>query len=213
MAATLKVPVAKAKATVDVDADRIPSTYLEIVYIRGLSYLLALGTSKITKATYPDDADRQAAYLAKAMENLEALYAGTLKVRGASAGATAKLPAAVKKAAMDEARRIIKDSIRAAHKADPENRPKVSTVPASKITKMATELLATYPELVEQARKQVEAASLAAQAIQIDLTGVVEDPTLAKKDAERRAKAKAPGLSAKQAALPKKRKPAEATAH
>lgn len=211
MAAILKVPVAKAKATVEVDADRIPSAYLEIVYIKGLSYLLGLGMSKITKETYPADADRFAAALAKANENLEAIYAGTLKVRGTSAGSTAKLPAAVKKMAMDEARRIIKDGIREAHKADP-SRPKVSTVKASQITKLATDLLSSNPELIDWARAQVEAAASASKAIRVDLSSLTEDPTLAKKDAERRAKAKAPGLSAKQAAIPKKRQQ-QATAH
>lgn len=199
--ATLNVPVTKGKTTIEIDTEKLPDNVYQEALLQGLKVLANRGASKITKETYPDEDEMKAAAVAKAQEQVEALYEGKVRITGQ------KKAAGASGAVMTEARRLaknlVKDGIKAAGM-------KVSHVESSVITKAANELLNSEqgPGLIEQAKANLEERSKVK--LGIDIKSLVhESPKLKAKAEERKAKAKET-LSAKQAGKVKPRARAEA---
>ena len=198
--AVLQIPITKAGgATVDFDTQDLDNDTYQAVVEAGLKVFLNLGASKITKETYPDEAERKAAALAKATEQVEKVKKGEVKRgRKAKAKESAKV--------MTEARRIARNMVKDAMK---EEGIKISHVKASEITAAANALIEADATIVEQAKANLEAAE-ASPKHKIDIKALVKtDPELVAKAEAKAAKEKADRgsqLSKTQAGKPKARK-------
>ncbi len=201
----LKIPVTKAKQTIDIDDEKLPDHVFSAALFLGLKELANRGQSKITVAKLEGEelAKAQAAAMEKAIENVAAMYDGTVKLPGTKA--SPKESRAVMDEAMRQAKAVVKDYIKN------ELKLKISAVAPSEITRKAKELVASDPSYIEKAKAIVEQRTKPAQ-VTISFADVHEDPKLAKKVDERKAKAKAPGLSAKQAGKAAPRAKAKAPA-
>ena len=192
----MQVPVPKAKASLDVDTDKLPEhVYAEALRL-GLKEILARGMTKITVAKLEGKelADAQAAALAKAESNLADAYSGKVRIVGAT---KTKVSGAVNTEAMRIARNVIKEALKAQGK-------KVSHYPAKAISDAAKALLATDDgkEILAEAKTNVEARSKVN--VSIDLSAIAVDPKLVAKAEQEKEDRKAQ-LSAKQAGQTKKR--------
>jgi len=164
--------------------------------VAGLKVLVNGGTSKITKSTYPDEAELATVAQAKAEERAAEIIAGTLKVAGSKA--KGKTPAKV----MTEARRLakayIKDQMR-------EQGLKISHYDAKEITAAANDLLESMPELIAQAEANLKAREETPVATKLDLSSLMKvNPAKVAKATEANEKKKV--LSAKQAGMTTKKK-------
>lgn len=212
--ATLKIPVVKAKGLasgdyLEINTDDpanggdLPANVYQEALIQGLKVILNRGTTKITKSTYPVAEELKAAAMAKAQETLEAIRAGKIRIMGAK---TDKASGKV----MTEARRIAKNIIKDEMK---RQGIKVSYVDAKDITAAANALLSDQPEIVEEAKKAIEAQEAKAkQVADMAISGKLKDMlpinTKKKEKAEKeKADAKAQ-LSAMQAGKTRTRAPA-----
>ena len=208
--AVLNIPITKggktAFVTIDTDdAAQVPDAMLKEILFQGLKSCMNRGMSKITKETYPDQAEREAAALAKAQENVAAMAEGKLKVTGGKA--KSGISGAVKTEARRLARNLIKDGMKA-------EGIKISHVEASEITRAANELLEDAeqgPLLIAQATENLAERSKTPVASKILGSIKISDKKVAAAD-KRKAEKKGQ-LSAKQAGLSKKSKPQHATAH
>ena len=208
--AVLQIPITKggktAFVTVDTDdAAQLPDQMLKECLFQGLKSMLNRGMSKITKETSPDTAEREAAALAKAQENVAQMAEGKLKVTGGKA--KSGVSGVIKTEARRLARNLIKDSIKA-------EGGKVSHYEASEITRLANELLEDAeqgPKLFEMAKANLEESTKVPVAKSIMSSIKISDKRVAA--AEKRKTEKKGQLSAKQAGLTKKSKPQQATAH
>lgn len=194
--AVIQVPITKAGATIDFDTADLSDEVYAVVVMEGLKTLLNRGASKITKETYPVEAERKNAALAKAAEQVEKVKAGEVK-RGGKA--KSKESAVV----MTEARRIARNLVKDAMK---EEGIKISHVKASEITAAANELINSDPSILEQAKANLAAAETAPKA-KINIKALIkEDPELVKKAEAKKAKEReSKPLSAKQAGKVKPR--------
>lgn len=215
MPTIVKVPVSKAKGEfLEIDVDLIPPEMWSEVVFQGLKQLFGRGMSKISKTTYPKEAELKAAAVAKATENVDAILKNDQKKIKLSAKAGgAKVSGAVNTEAMRLARNLVKDEMKRLG-------IKISHVEASEITKAAKEYIAADPSIIEQAKAEIEKRNAVNVAGKIDLATLIkESPVLVAKAEARKAKAKADApLSAKQAGKPVLRakpaaKPEQATAH
>jgi hypothetical protein len=161
----LKVPVTKAKATLDIETSELPDAVYQEALAQGLKIILNRGQTKITKETYPKVEELQAAALAKAEETLANMKAGKIRIMGAKAEKTGG-------AVMTEARRLAKQVIKDEMK---RQGIKVSYVEASEITKAANAYLTTDAgkELIDRAKTNLEAAQAKASATVDILAGIV----------------------------------------
>lgn len=204
--ATIQVPVPKAKESLEVDLDKLPThVYAEALRL-GMKELLSRGMTKIATAGLEGDAlvAAQQAAKAKAQENLNDCYEGKVRIVGAKAEKTS---GEVNTEAMRLARNVIKAAMKA-------KKIKVSHVKATEITKAAKAYLATDngKALLEEAKANVEKRKALAAETSIDVSSIPVDEKLVAKAAEEAAAKKAQA-SAAQAGKPKKRKAkAEATA-
>ncbi len=205
--ATYQIPVTKAKDTVAIDTDSLPTeVYAEALKL-GLKELVNRGMSKITKSAHPDEAELKAKALEQAQANVEAINSGKIRFAG---GAAKKASGAVMTEARRLAKNVIKDEMKKAGL-------KISHVDASEITKAANALLASDQgkqfieaaeaelKLREEAKAQIEGAAdaplssiLAGIAINPDKK-VKAEAAAAKKKADKKPSASGQ-LSAKQAA-------------
>lgn len=213
--AILKVPVTKAKSTIDVDTEKLPDEVYQEALMQGLKFLANRGMDKAVgkvKELTPDElVVAQGKALEQAQKNVEALYAGTIRKTAAK---SEKVSGVVNTEAMRIARNMVKDALKHAGE-------KVSYYPASEITTAAKALLASDPAILEMARANLaardEAAKAAGETLKtIAKTAKVSDKLVAKAKAD--AEEKKSQLSAKQAGKPKahvpKAKPGtQATAH
>ena len=195
--AIVQVPVIKGKGVVDIDTEKLNDDMFRAVVEAGLKVLVNGGTSKITKATYSDEAELQAAAMAKAEERVKELLEGTLKVPGRKAAKKAS------GAVMTEARRLAK-----AHVKDLMRKAgiKISHVDAKEITAAANKLLESMPELVEEAKANIEAREKTEVGGKIDIASLIKINPTKKAKAEAEAAAKKTTLSAKQAGMTAKAK-------
>jgi hypothetical protein len=132
--------------------------------------------TKVTKALVPNDAQRQAEAIAIAEKQLEAVYAGKIRMTG---GVKVKVATGeINTEAMRLARIIVKDEIKAAG-------GKVSHYAGSEITKAAKDLLAADATIVEQAKANIDARKAQKPKVAIDVSKIAVS---AKKVAEAEAK-------------------------
>lgn len=200
--ATIQVPVPKAKESIEVDLDKLPThVYAEALRL-GMKELLSRGMTKIATAGLEGEAlaGAQAAAKAKAVENLSDCYEGKVRIIGAKAEKTSGETAT-------EAMRLARNVIKAAMKAQ---KIKVSHVKATEITKAAKAYLATDngKTLLDEAKANVEKRKAMAAETGIDVSGIPVDDKLVAKAAKEAAEKKAQ-TSAAQAGKPKKRKAKE----
>lgn len=157
----------------------------EYVYVNslheGLQKNVNRGMSAIKQENYKTFQEFQAAIMAKARQNLEAMYAGTLVIRGAAKAKGDGVPTEVKTLARNMARAIVKAEAK-------KKGYKVSLIKSSVITQHANALLAARPELLEKAAAQIEAERQAAEeAGGIDFGDNPEDEGLRAKAAQAKA--------------------------
>ena len=213
MAKIFNVPIAKAPAgtTLPVDIEAIPDTVWDHVVMHGLATVVNEGKSKLTGLTKMDAAELAKAHEASieiSKKNIASLLAGKVKAKRGKKDSDSTLPREVQTEARRIARDKVKDLIRAAGKVP-------SHYPASEITKAADTLIASDPEIVSQARANIEKAK-AIVVPGFDIGALVADETKvaesAAKKAATAAKKAAQPLSAKQAGLTTKRAKPTATA-
>ena len=199
--AMLQIPITKAKGQfVSIDTDAIPQDVFTEAVLQGLKVLANRGTSKVTKAAYPNAEELTAAAIAKANEQVELIMSSKIKFTGQKKAAG--VSGAVRTEAMRLARNLVKDEMKRAG-------IKISHVEASEITGAAKELLEAMPDLIETAKANLEARSKVAVGEKINVKALIkESPTLVAK-AEAR-KAKSGTISAKQAGKVKVRSKGQA---
>ncbi len=205
--AILQVPVSKgAKGSmIEIDTDALPMEVYAEAVLQGLKVLVNRGTSKITKASMPDDAVRQNEAMVAAEKQKAEMHKvdddGKFIGKITLTGSKPKAKASGK--VMTEARRLAREVVKDLMK---KNGIKISHVKASEITTVANELIAQDPTFLEKAQANLDAReAIPTTAINIrDLIKV--DPKLVAADEAKRAAEKAnKPLSAKQAGKTKAR--------
>ena len=147
----LRIPIVKAKGEfLELDPDVLNLVCYRELLVQGGKTVLNRGMTKITKAAYPDPAKLKEAAIAKAKENLEALYAGKIRIAGGAKGD--KVPREVMTEARRMAKAIVKQQIKDAGY-------KISSFEAKDITAAANSMLQETPALIERARKEVDERS------------------------------------------------------
>lgn len=205
--AKMKIPVAKAKGEyVEIDTDSIPEEMYREALLQGLKQMLGRGFSKISKATYPVEADLKKAAVEKAQANAKAVLENdqkTIKLTGTTA--KAKVSGEVAAEARRLARNLVKDELR-------KKGVKISSYPSAEITKGANAFLAHEvigPRLIAQAEANIAERSKI-ETGNVDILSIIQaSPQLiAKAEAKKAAAKKDKPLSAKQAgkAMPHKAK-------
>ncbi len=205
--AMLQIPITKAKGEfININTDSpeeggdIPQDVFTEALIQGLKVLLNRGTSKVTKAAYPDADELKAQAIEKAQEQLELVKTSKIKFTGQKKASG--VSGAVRTEAMRLAKALVKDELK-------REGYKISHIEASQITAVAKEYLESSPELIEQAKANIEARATVKVGAKLNLKAMVkESPTLKAKAESRK---KAGTLSATQAGKVKTRARPEAT--
>ena len=143
----LKIQVVKGKSFVEVEMDNLPDHVYREALVQGLKVLVNRGQTQITKASYPEAEDLKAKAMEVAEQTLENMYAGKVRIMGGAK--SDKVPREI----MTEARRIARNLVKEELK---RSGVKVSYVESSEITKAANALLAADPDIIEQAKEEVE---------------------------------------------------------
>lgn len=194
--------------TVEVDASRLPDHVYREALMQGLKVIAERAMSKITKANIPDETTRRSEIHAKALANIEDMYAGKTKITGEAK--VKRASGAVMTEAMRLARNLVKDAMKA-------NKIKISHVKASEITAAAKQVIENDPSIMTTAEANL--AARAATPTKINIASLIHvDAGLVAKDEARKAKEKADKpISAKQAGMVAPRakgaKPQHTTAH
>lgn len=198
--AILQVPITKAKATIEIDTDKLPDAVYAEALLQGLKVLANRGASKITKAAIPDEAEMKAEALAMGQKQVELIYSGKIKFTGGAK--STKESGKVMTEARRLARNLVKDEMK-------RQGIKISHVEAKEITKAANEVLAseTGASIVEMAKANIAEREKAP--VKIDVSHIAISEKLVAKAEAKKAKDQ---LSAKQAGKVKTRPRAQATA-
>src|SRR5208282_1879846 len=173
----IEVAVAKAKAALSVDTDKIPEEVLIEIYALGLRELIGKrGMANLTKAEYPDADELAEEALKVAEQNLKNVYAN--EIRKTASKATKATAKGADKEIGAEARReamlAVKDALK-------RKKHKVSLIASSEITRLTNNLLASEvpgKEIWARAKATVEARKAkAAEGTEIvfDIGEVKED--------------------------------------
>lgn len=187
----IRVPVPKTGTYIEMDTGKIALHVYQNMLIKGGQMLLGRGMTKVTKENYPDEDERREKALEIANKNLEAIYAGTISIRGATK--EGKVPREV----MKEARRMAREVARNWFKAQGY---KVTLIKASKITEAANMLLTNDPKYIQEATEEVK--RIAQKSVEspvgldVEALGDLEDEKKVKAAEARRA---SKTISAKQA--------------
>jgi hypothetical protein len=160
-----KVPVVKGKTYLEVRSGHLPDHVYHEALLLGLKTLLNRGQTKITKEAFPEPEKLRAEAMEKAEETLENMYSGKIRVAGGKA--SGKVPGVV----MTEARRIARALVKEELK---RSGVRVSLVEASVITAAANGLIASQPEILEQATEEIERR--AKTKIKIDISSIQISP-------------------------------------
>lgn len=160
---TLMVPVTKAKGSIEIDTGMLPEHVYREIIIQGCKVLLNRGMTKLTKEAYPDADLLKAAAMEKAEETLQNMYDGKIRIMGGAK--SDKVPREVMTEARRIARALVKDGLKRAG-------VKISYVESSEITKAANVLLADQPQILEQAREEVERRAQASAKVKIDVKAI-----------------------------------------
>jgi hypothetical protein len=176
----LNIPITKAKASIAIETDELPKeVYIEAMVL-GLKTLANRGTSKITKEAYPDAEQLKAAALEVANQQVELIKTGKIRFTGT------KKPKQASGEIMVEARRLAKALVKEEMK---RQGLKISHYKASEITKVANGWIDENPEIMEQAKANVEARKEAKVSKVGDLKSVMtEDADLVAKAAKAKSK-------------------------
>jgi hypothetical protein len=158
---SLKIPVTKGKSFIEVNTGDLPEHVYREALIQGLKVLVNRGMTKLTKEAYPDAEKLKEAAMEKAEETLLNMYEGKIRIMGGAK--SDKVPREV----MTEARRMAKALVKEELK---RSGVKVSYVESSEITKAANALLADQPEIIEDAKKEVERR--AATKVKLDISSI-----------------------------------------
>jgi hypothetical protein len=179
------VALKNAAGNIEIDTAKLPDDVYREALMQGLKVM-----SKITKANIPDEDERRKEIHAKALANVDDMYAGKIKITGAKA--VKKASGAVMTEAMRIARNLVKDAMKA-------NKIKISTVKASEITKVAKQLIDSDPSILKTAEENLKARE--ATPMKLDIKALIHvDPDLVAKEEAKKAAAKSDKpLSAKQA--------------
>lgn len=143
----LKIPVVKGKSYVEVQMDSLPDHVYREALVQGLKVLVNRGQTTITKASYPEPEALKAKAMEVAEQTLQNMYDGKVRIMGGAK--SDKVPREI----MTEARRIARNLVKEELK---RSGVKVSYVESSEITKAANALLAADPDIIEQAKDEVE---------------------------------------------------------
>jgi len=179
----LTVSVSKGRSgEIEVDTAKV-AEYIYINMLKeGAKTHVNKGMTKINKGDYKTLGEFQAAVMAKANENLKAMYEGTMVIRGSAKAKGDKHPAEVMTLARNFARAIVKAELK-------KKGFKISLIKSAQITKSANILLQQRPELVTKAAAQIAAEAEEAEAAgsSVDISGIQEDPELKAKAAKAKA--------------------------
>lgn len=209
----MRIPVTKSGGVVEIDTSAIPQDVYEAALAEGLKALVNKGMSKITLKDLEgaELAKAKAAAQAKAEENAAGILDGTIKLPGRKSHS--KEPAEVMAEARRLAKNLVKDELKEAN-------IRLKDVASKDLTAWAKKVLDSNPELITEARANVEARKESKLAGTINLKGLVGVSFDTLKASGEAAKAKAvergKQLSAKQAGMPAKRKakaPAQHAGH
>ena len=177
----LTVTVSKGRSgELDIDTGKC-AEYIYINMLKeGGKVHVNKGMSGIKKENFKTVGEFQAAVMAKARENLQAMYDGTMVIRGSKSKGT-KVAPEVMKLAREFARTIVKQEAK-------KKGFRVSLIKSSVITKHANALLQLRPELIQKAKDQIEAETAETEAQGYDYgSDFVEDPELKAKAARAKA--------------------------
>lgn len=202
--------------TVTLNFDDLPIEAYKMLLVEGAkAFINSVGMSKklpgITKLEGEDKAKAVAAVKAQAEENVKALLSGNISKRGAKT----KVSGAEQTEALRLAKILVKDHIRAQGQ-------KIGAYTAKEITEYAKKVLEGNPELMVQAKKNLEARANESKGIKgLDIFALAGDKAKSeevkakpKKAPVRKAKDGDKVLSAAQASkVAPRQKPAGATAH
>lgn len=157
----LKIPVVKGKTFIEVNTADFPIHVYKEIIIQGCKVLLNRGQTKLTKSAYPDEAKLKEAAMEAAEATLQNMYDGKIRMSGGAK--SDKVPREVMTEARRIARTLVKDELK-------RSGVKVSYVESSEITKAANVLLADNPQILEQAKEEVE--KRAAAKVKIDISKI-----------------------------------------
>ena len=198
MATVFQVPITKGGKTAYIavnsaaieDGGDITEEVMHEVILQGLKVILNRGMTKITGETYPDEKERQEAAMKKAKQTFEEMKRNEIRFMGKRP--KKEVTGEVMTEAMKMARAFVRQKMKDAG-------IKISHVPAKEITKVAKDLVAENPELIEKAKATVEARKEKAAeiSVKVDLQTLV-DPKLVAKTEKEKAERKA-ASSAKKA--------------
>lgn len=195
----LTIEVRAKCGTVDIDPEKIGNEMYEYIFKAGLDAVInKVGMSKIatgiTKLSGAEADKAKAAVLKQAQENVEAIYAGTLK----GARAKSKVSGAVQTEAMRLAKAQVKQLLR-------DNGYKIGAFDAKELTAYAKSVLEANPDLLKKAEANLaERAAMPVKGINLStLLGAHagDESMKAKPKVPPKPKAKGQTLSAKQAGL------------
>jgi hypothetical protein len=200
--AIYQVPILKAKKSIEVDSSKLH----EDIY----AYALQLGMksianrlSKIKKEDFGTEEDYQSAAFDAATKLVESMYSGK-GIRMVGVKAKAKTAGAEKTEARRIAREVVKSQIKAAGE-------KLKDYSAADITEAADALIEANPEILAEAKANLAARVEKAEKLKVNVAAIAKTAKPAKPKASPKAEGQ---LSAKQAAIPTKGKPAQpVTAH
>lgn len=199
----LQIPITKGKGFIEIEADELPDNVYKEALVQGLKVLANRGQTKIsvTGLTGEKLAEARKAAMDKAEQTKADLLAGKVRIVGGTKD-DSKVPAVVMTEARRIARNLVKDEMK-------RLKIKASHVEASAITQTANGLIEQHPEIIEQAKANLEARSKTE--IKIDLSVVKPSPKRIAKEEEKKSKNKpaeaGQSSAAKAGAVPPKAKP------
>lgn len=201
---TIEIPVAKAGRSFTLDLSKLPKeVYAEIV-IKGAQSVMGRGMTEIkTQGLEGDELEKAREAAAEVAErNLQAMYEGKITLRAAK---RVKVKGKEKTRAMQKARAIVKAQIKS-------EGLRISDYSAKEITLCAEQVLEDNPDLLEEARLELEREEKETKEkgrIKFSLKDTLKaDPKRVAANAERKARAKA-----KAGAAPKQRVKGETRAN
>jgi hypothetical protein len=178
----VNIPITKGDATLEVDTDSLPQAVYEYAFLLGMKTLLNRGMTDVTKAKMPDEAKRKEEAMAIAAKQLEAVYAGKVRMTG---GVKAKAASGeVQTEAVRLASIIVKDTIKA-------DGGKVSHYDKKEITKAAKDYIAADPSILEQAKANIEARKELKPKVAIDIKKIAISAKRVADAEEKKAEARA----------------------
>ena len=152
----VRVSKGRSGITLPVESGKLAEYVYVNSLMEGITKNVNRGMSGIKQENYKTLQEFQQAVVNKARQNVEAMYAGTLVIRGSAKSKGDGVPTEVKTLARNMARAIVKAEAK-------KKGYKVSLIKSSVITQHANALLAARPELLEKAAAQIEAERQAAE--------------------------------------------------